>query len=192
MDGTLCDFDGAMKDSLLSIMSPSEMLVANAETASRTYDDAIPWLAARRDLIKRQPGFWRDLKPIPEGLAVYTKLQEIGFDCHILTKGPHRTTTAWTEKVDWCREHVPDAHVMIVEEKSLVYGRVLFDDWPSYIKSWLEWRPRGLVIMLDYEWNRDFNHPNVFRYCRYKDIGNERWQHQEAELERRLREAYER
>ena len=38
------------------------------------------------------------------------------------------------------------------------------DDWPEYIKPWLEWRPRGLVIMPDQPWNQDFEHPQVVRH----------------------------
>jgi hypothetical protein len=48
----------------------------------------------------------------------------------------------------------------------LVYGKVLYDDFPPYILRWLEWRPRGKVLMLDAQHNRDFTHPNVFRCTR--------------------------
>lgn len=46
----------------------------------------------------------------------------------------------------------------------LRYGAVLVDDWPEYIRRWLENRPRGLVIMPAHEHNAGFNHPNVVRY----------------------------
>ena len=56
-----------------------------------------------------------------------------------------------------------DAQVTITEDKGLVYGKVLFDDWPNYITRWLKWRKRGLVLMLDHPWNQSFFHPNVIR-----------------------------
>ena len=52
----------------------------------------------------------------------------------------------------------------MTEDKGLVYGKVLFDDWPEYITSWLEYRPRGLVIMPNHPHNQGFKHPNVIRY----------------------------
>jgi len=45
----------------------------------------------------------------------------------------------------------------------MVYGRALVDDWPPYVEAWLEYRPRGLVIMPDRPWNQGFSHPNVVR-----------------------------
>tara|TARA_Y100000310_G_C20512920_1_gene729762 strand:+ start:436 stop:588 length:153 start_codon:yes stop_codon:yes gene_type:complete len=47
----------------------------------------------------------------------------------------------------------------ITEDKGIVYGKVLVDDYPCYIKRWLENRPRGLVIMPAHSYNRDFEHP---------------------------------
>ena len=52
----------------------------------------------------------------------------------------------------------------------MVYGRVLFDDWPPYFEKWLAVRPRGLVVCLAHPWNAAFakggpkEHPNVVRY----------------------------
>lgn len=69
-----------------------------------------------------------------------------------------------------------------------MYGRVLFDDWPSYFLKWLGKRPRGLVVCLAHPWNEEFasggakEHPSIFRYD-----GTNR-----AELVERLAKAYER
>ena len=111
---------------------------------------------------------------IEAGFEVFNMLGEVGFERHVLTKGPYNTTSAWSEKVEWCRREFPDVAVTITEDKGLVYGRVLFDDWIPYILRWLTWRPRGLAVMLDWPHNRTikeedgrevpFEHPNVFRY----------------------------
>jgi hypothetical protein len=82
----------------------------------------------------------------------------------VLTNGPSKIPAAWAEKVLWCQEHVPDADITIGRDKGLVYGRILFDDWPPYVRRWLRWRPRGLVVMLDHPRNRGFEDPRVFRY----------------------------
>lgn len=158
LDGTLANFDGRMNEHLRALASPAEL-----EDGSWN-DMALEHIEARRSVIKRQPGFWRSLEPIQAGFEVYRLIEDVGFEPHVLTKGPFNTTTAWTEKVEWCRDHLIETPVTITADKGLVYGRILFDDWPSYISRWLEWRPRGLVVMLDWPWNQKYHHPNVFRF----------------------------
>jgi hypothetical protein len=95
-------------------------------------------------------------------------MKEIGFKPHILTKGPYKATRAWSEKYEWCKQNVPNVSVTITEDKGLVYGKVLFDDWPPYIQRWLKWRPRGFVLMLEHPYNSGFEHPQVIRVLRDK------------------------
>jgi 5'-nucleotidase len=175
MDGTLADLDLAMAEQLAALASPGE-----------PSGEGTKWLKARKALIKNQPGFWRNLPRLEEGFRVLGAIKEVGFSLNVLTKGPFKTTTAWSQKVEWCREHLGDTPVTITEHKGLSYGRVLFDDWPPYITDWLVWRPRGLVVMLGHPWNQGFRHPNVVRIDRANF---------DADLEvarTRLQEAYDR
>ncbi len=165
LDGTLADYNGAMLAALESMRSPDEPKLEGDDPFKNTP----PWLDARMMYIKNRPGFWLNLEPLPLGMAVLKVIRE-HFRINILTKGPVRTTMAWTEKVEWSRKHVPDAQVTVTEDKGLVYGRVLFDDFPKYITRWLQWRKRGLVLMLDHPWNRDFTHPNVLRVRNMDDL----------------------
>jgi FMN phosphatase YigB (HAD superfamily) len=164
LDGTTADFDGEVRRKLVEMANPDED--TSPEALERLRKE--PWMKARRQLIKAQRGFWRNLQPLRAGLYVVRLMRQLRFRIVVLTKGPHRLTEAWTEKVQWAQEHIPDAGVCIVDAedsgKGLVYGKVLFDDWPAYIESWLEWRPRGLVIMTDQPWNQDFKHLNVLRF----------------------------
>jgi 5'-nucleotidase len=156
MDGSVADFSGEMIRQLNKIKSPTEPVITQVE-------DPPEWLERRISLIKLTPGFWEGLPIIDPGMQVVDLLRRHNFKLNILTKGPAKTNSAWSEKLEWCRKHIPDAAVTITEDKGLVYGRVLFDDWPNYILRWLEWRPRGTVLMLDQPWNQKFSHPNVIR-----------------------------
>lgn len=159
MDGTVADFDGAMRRDLAKLQSPEE-----GEVLHHGPDEDEPdWLKARKRLIKTQPGWWRNLKPLPLGINLYRIMVNLGFRTVVLTKGPSTSTNAWTEKVEWCQKHLPKSPVCIVGDKGLVYGRILMDDYPAYIEQWLEWRPRGQVLMPDQPWNEDFEHPQVTR-----------------------------
>lgn len=168
LDGTLCDYDSAMIRDLRKIMNPLEMQEWHGcvEDAYPTHGDDWPeWYQARVDMIRSVPGWWLGLKPLQPQLWLFDEVRRIGFDCHILTKGSDRIFGAWKEKVEWCKNHLgPDVKVTITQDKGLVYGKVLVDDYPKYITRWLEYRPRGLVIMPTAKYNRDFFHPNVIRF----------------------------
>ncbi|MFP2925758.1 5' nucleotidase, NT5C type [Pyxidicoccus sp. 3LG] len=157
MDGTLCDYQGAMLRDLERLRSPGE------PPLTPDFEDS-PWLRARQELIRGQPGWWARLEPRKQGFEVLAELRALEFELHVLTKGPVQSTNAWAEKLQWCQAHVPDARVTVTMDKGLVYGKVLVDDWPEYIHRWLTWRPRGLVIVPAQPWNVGFTHPNAIRY----------------------------
>jgi len=160
MDGTIADFDGAMLRELERIASPGEPSLIGQDGQSVD----LPHIRSRRKLIRNQPGFWRWLPIYPPGFEIMAELKALGFQCHVLTKGPKNEPAGWMEKVEWCRRHLPDTPVIISEDKSLVYGRVLVDDWSDYFLPWLEHRPRGLVVAPAHPWNKDVKHPQVVRY----------------------------
>jgi len=147
LDGTLADFDGAMREGLKKIMGPMEGLPDDIGP------DHAPWFRERKRLVKNQPGWWENLPRFQPGWDILDMTRKLGFDVSILTKGPYNTTAAWTEKVNWCRRELPGTKVTITEDKSTAYGRVLVDDWPEYIDPWLANRPRGVVIVPAHPWN---------------------------------------
>lgn len=159
LDGTLADFDGKMASDLEKLRGPTEP--PYEPSPGENHPEHIE---NRMSVIKKTPGWWRKLPKYEPGFQIVELLREFGFTLHILTKGPHRTTAAWTEKVDWVQEHLPDAGISVVTDKGLTYGQVLVDDWPEYTDRWLEWRPRGLVIMPVHPWNASYSHPNVVKF----------------------------
>jgi 5'-nucleotidase len=160
MDGTVADFDGAMIRELQKLAAPGEGPFLGPD--GRYLD--LPHIRARRKLIRSRPGFWRSLPTYEPGFEIMAMLKALGFRCHVLTKGPKSEPAGWMEKVEWCRRHIPDIPVIITENKSLVYGRVLVDDWSDYFLPWLEHRPRGLVVAPAHPWNENVTHPQVVRY----------------------------
>lgn len=160
LDSTLVNFHDQLKKDLLALKSPEE---PDIDYFNR---ECIPeYIENRASLIKRIPGWWRNLPKYEPGFEILNLLRELEYSLNIYSKGPTKATNAWTEKFEWVQENVPDALVTLTQDKGLTYGKVLADDWPPFIKKWLEWRPRGLVIMPDHPWNKDFNHHQVFRYC---------------------------
>lgn len=158
MDGTLCDYNKALKKDMEEIKSPTEILPETFYNTEKTY------LKKRVDLIRSKPGWWENLEKFKRGFDVLKITKKLGFQTYILTKGPTEKSKAWEEKVNWIRKNIPDAKITITEDKGIIYGRILVDDYPLYIKRWLENRPRGLVIMPAHDYNKNFKHPNVIRY----------------------------
>lgn len=164
LDNTVADYHHAMQRDLGLLASSSEEIMHSYEDGKEP-----PWLKARIQLIRNQPQWWRNLPLLPAGMAIVNLQRDLGFDLHVLTKGPFKHPAAWTEKVQWCREHIPDAKVTITEDKGLVYGATLTDDWPPYGISWLRWRPRGLLIVPAQPWNTLDQYPQelhgqIFRF----------------------------
>lgn len=162
MDGTIADYAAAMERDQLKLMAPGEEPRLAAED-----EDEFEYVKARRRLIKSQTDWWLNLDPIPRGMRVVKMMEELGFKVTVLTRGPKPHPHAWAEKVKWVQRHLPGRRTIVMDdEKALVYGRVLMDDWVPYLKPWLRERPRGLVILPDQPWNQGFEHPQVVR-----DIG---------------------
>ena len=172
MDGTVADFDQAMQKALVSLMGPGESLEDNI----REREDSLPYMKARRSMIKRLPGFWATLPRIEDGFKVLKMLDDEDFITSILTKAPKSIGAAYQEKWIWLKEHpeTEERPIMMVEEKHLVYGRILVDDWPEYYFPWLEARPRGCVIAIKQEWNKDTKHP---RLCIYDGTNDDEVRH---------------
>lgn len=145
LDGTLADYDQSMREKMALL---GMKLPLDRERMPPVQDYA-------RKLIQSQSGFWRDLPRHMPGFEILNCALQIGFSPMILTQGPMSTPSAWTEKIEWCAKHVPNIPVTITRNKSLVYGRVLVDDWPPYFMEWLKVRPRGIVICPEHPWNKE-------------------------------------
>lgn len=165
LDGTLADFDGAMERGMRALASPMEL--AHGDWFPREQSSEPDHIRSRRRMIKTQPGFWRNLEPLTTGFRLLHMALGHGFQISICSKAPRTNFPAWTEKIEWCHANLPmnqeGIAVSLVENKGLVYGRVLVDDYPPYITGWLAHRPRGWVIMPAQSWNESFVADRVVR-----------------------------
>lgn len=163
LDGSLADYVSALVRDMNELASPEDKKLTEANLYS--LENKHPHLRNRMRLIKRQPDWWLNLAPIPAGMKALQIAKEIGFNIHILTKGPKKASIAWKEKLEWCQLHIDEeVDVHVTSDKGLVYGKVLYDDFPDYMDSWLEYRPRGLGIMPVTPYNKKYKNPNVVKW----------------------------
>jgi hypothetical protein len=160
MDGTLCDFEKSLTESMRKIQSPNEKpFVA---THPKKYPDHIQ---NRKNLILSSVEWWANIPQLKLGFDIWNFVGLLKMRRMILTQGPKRNANAWTGKKMWIDKNIGcDTDITITRNKGLVYGKLLVDDWPEYIIDWLEWRPRGLVIMPANNNNKNFKHSQVIRY----------------------------
>ncbi len=179
MDGTLFDYHGQLLRDLKSLQSPSEPEIEDL------FAENTPWIKRRMNFIKSRPGWWRDLPKLQLGWDVLNAAKALSYEIQILTKAPRTKkqsgdevfshyTAAWAEKVQCIDMHLgPNTTISMVsgkdEEnkssaKSGIYGRVLVEDFPEYLEGWLQYRPRGLGILIDNKSNAGYEHPSVIRY----------------------------
>ncbi len=160
MDGTLCDYDKGMRTELEKLRSPDEPIYNPPLRSSYP-----KYIHNRADMIKSSESWWVNLPRFQLGWDVLEVAKSLEYRIMILTQGPKKNPTSWSGKKKWIDSNLgPDVDITITRDKGLVYGKVLVDDYPGYIKGWLEWRKRGLVIMPASEGNKDFSHPQVIRY----------------------------
>jgi len=160
MDGTLCDYDGGLRQSMYHLASPEEPTFKGVPR-----DDAPAYLKCRADIIRLNADWWANLPQFKLGFDIWHLAEELGYRRMILTQGPKRNPNAWAGKKMWIDKNLgQEVDITITRDKGLVYGKVLVDDFPEYIHRWLEWRPRGLVIMPANEANKNYFHPQVIRY----------------------------
>lgn len=160
LDGTLADYHKKLKDDMKVLMSSEEK-----EINLNWNHDLPTYLDERKHLVTSQPDWWTKLPKLKWGWEILNMCEVIGFEKIILSKGPSRRDNAWTEKVKWCHINIPDTNIIITSaEKSLVYGRVLVDDYPDYVLPWLKWRKKGIAIMPESSLTEKVNHDRIFIY----------------------------
>lgn len=160
MDGTLCDYDRGLFLAMESLRSPVEPVCKLP-----ILDSSPAHLRKRADMIRSSSSWWETLPRLKLGWDILKVANELGYNIMILTQGPRRNPESWAGKKRWIDKHLgEDTDITITRDKSLVYGKVLVDDFPPYIQKWLSWRDRGLVIMPANEGNKNFRHPQVIRY----------------------------
>ncbi|MFH1248789.1 MAG: hypothetical protein V1660_01410 [archaeon] len=160
MDGTLCDYEGGLIAELQKLKAPNE-----PDFFPQIREDMPDYIKERSDLIRSSEGWWANLPKLKSGFDILENAKNLDYKIMILTQGPRRNPHAWSGKKLWIDKNLgQDIDITITRDKGLVYGKILVDDCPEYISRWLEWRPRGLVIMPKNESNKSFIHHQVIRY----------------------------
>lgn len=106
LDNTLVDLQGQMDSDLHEVLGEDVKKISKKTLESVEY------------LIKNKYNWWAGLQPLPFGMSIVEELRKIGFEIVICSKGPRRVVSAWTQKVQWVQMYVPDANIVLTQDKS--------------------------------------------------------------------------
>lgn len=160
MDDTLCDYIGQLKRDLSEFFEDPTPIIQDLY-ARKVSPDA----KARIREIRNRPGWWANLPRLEGGIKLWQLTKDMGFSNCILTKGPYHCDNAYTEKRQWQKRELPDTKIFtITDDKSLVDGTILIDDFPPYLASWLNKHPSKLGIMPERAYNIEFKNPRTINY----------------------------
>lgn len=160
LDGTLSDYFKALTADLKKLRSPHE------KPFSLPIEDNAPaYMKNRKKLIVGSESWWANLPKFKLGWDILNLAEKMGFRIVILTKASSKNPASYSGKKIWVNKYLKEGIEMIIaSSKGLVYGKILVDDYPGFIKDWLKFRPRGLVIMPASNLNKNFKHKQVIRY----------------------------
>lgn len=124
--------------------------------------------------IFEEPGFFRNLKPIPGAIEALQVLREYG-DIHFVSAplSGERRTRCIIEKCEWLEEYVwNNASELLfpTRDKTIVKGDYLFDDRPD-IKGRYEPTWKHLLFDDDYAYNKE-NNATKINWKNYKKVLN--------------------
>ena len=150
LDYTLVQFSEGMIPELKKLEAPNE---------NNDYSNLIShekeYIVNRMRSVFSKQGFWINLPPNEACMMLYKYIAE-RFETYILTKALNYCSLAWKEKVDWIHKHLgQNINIMVVTDKKLVRGDLLFDDDPRNADSWLKYNPNGRVLMPIRSHNKD-------------------------------------
>lgn len=106
MDNVLVDFESAVED----------LYRYEREKYEGRYDEV--------------PGIFARMKPMPDAIESFISLSDY-FDTYILSTGPWKNPSAWTDKLIWVQTHLGEhayKRLILSHHKNLNTGDYLIDD----------------------------------------------------------------
>ena len=76
-------------------------------------------------------GLFADMDPLPGALEAYRALVDRGHDVYILSTAPWGNPSAWSDKLQWVKEHlglIAHKRLILTHHKHLLRGDLLIDD----------------------------------------------------------------
>lgn len=127
------------------------------------FDEYKTALGISGDEIKRMPGAYLAMKPIPGAIEAVRSLIGMGYEVWAATKPPTGVAFAYADKAQWIFNYLPELKrkLILTHDKGLLgdAGDILIDDRPH--KANCEKFPGTLII-----YRHEFQWPDILNYFR--------------------------
>lgn len=102
-------------------------------------------------------GFCTKISPYSEAISPMRELSK-KYEIVIVTAPVESSPTWCYERTNWLKEHfeIHPKKVIFAHEKSLIQGDVFVDDKVANVVAWNELNPKGLAVLWEHPYNRDF------------------------------------
>jgi len=154
MDDVLADFEGRFFERWRTLYP--DLFYIHPDQRDRFYVELQmpPELREKARAIKREPGFFLGLEPLPGAPEAARRMLELGHEVFICTAPITDCATCPMEKFQWAGRHLgPEwlKRVIIASDKTLVRGDFLVDDKPEITGSMT---PLWEHVVFDRPYNR--------------------------------------
>lgn len=124
--------------------------------------------------ILNEKDFFLNLEPVEGAIETLNKLNEEGFDIHILTLPQYSNGNCFISKVNWIRKYLPfiniETNFHTSGNKGLFAkeGRLLLDDSIGNLNSFQE--NSGVSIAFNHGWNKEFQGHRVHNWNQFYNL----------------------
>lgn len=118
-------------------------------------------VADRIVAIFHEPGFYKDLIPLPGALETVDELLARGHTIEIVTAPPStHSPHAAGEKIEWVSKWFPALakNVTVTKNKFYVATDMLIDDYAHNIEKWCKSNSSGLGFLVNQPWNKSYDY----------------------------------
>ncbi|MVW71995.1 5'-3'-deoxyribonucleotidase [Bordetella sp. 15P40C-2] len=169
-DGVLADFEHAF----LAIWKERHPDIPPVEFADRKsfhiLEDYPAELRPLATAIYTEPGFIRNLPPVPGALDAVRELLAMGMDIRICTSPLTQFENCVLEKYLWVEKHLgreATQRIVMTRDKTLVHGDLLIDDKPEIVGAV---RPRWKHIVYDAPYNRQITDRPRLTWDKWRNV----------------------
>lgn len=162
----LLDMDGILADLTTPWFAAYNRRTGDSLRLEDVHEWEVSKFARKGDVYAplRDPGMFRNLKPLPGALEAVRALHDEGHRVVIVTACLGSTQTGAYEKKQWVKEYLPflDPKDMVVTaSKDLVRGNVFIDDGPHNLKAFRDANPYAFIATIAYP----YNGPAALEHC---------------------------
>lgn len=153
-DGVLADFEHAFIDAWRRRHPDIAPVAFEDRRSFHILEDYPPALRPLAEAIYTEPGFIRNLPPVPGALEAVGELLALGMEVRFCSSPLRQYDNCVLEKYQWIAHHFGRAateRLILTRDKTLVQGDLLIDDRPRIDGAA---RPRWQHVIYDAPYNR--------------------------------------